>query len=191
MDVKPASVTGMIQKLATLNPPLVVYKKHQGVVLTSEGEMAALEVIRHHRLLERFLFEVLGFPLEKIHEEAHRLEHVISEEFEERMAEILGDPRYDPHGDPIPNRDLSMPPFTTMRLSDLRLGQSAFVKRIPDSDPELLSYLEKLGIIPDAHLEVIDYSQFDNNLRLRVGGDRDSIVLGLGITTKIYVEIIP
>jgi DtxR family Mn-dependent transcriptional regulator len=191
MNVKPASVTGMIQKLAAFTPPLVVYKKHHGVTLTTEGEMAALEVIRHHRLLERFLFEIMEFPLEKVHEEAHRLEHVISDEFEERMADMLGNPSYDPHGDPIPNQDLTMPPFATKRLSDLRPGQRAIVKRIPDTVPELLRYLEKVGLVLKAHLEIIDYSPFDNNLKLKVSGDCETIVLGSEISAKIYVELIP
>ena len=191
MDVKPASVTGMIQKLAAADPPLLAYEKHHGVLLTANGEKAALEVIRNHRLLERFLYEILGFPWERVHEEAHRLEHVISEEFEERMADVLGDPIYDPHGDPIPSRDLTMPSFTTLCLCDLRPNQLAIVKRVPDSDPDLLQYLAEVGIIPDTHLEIIGYSPFDDNLTLQVKGEGEPVVLGSSITAKIFVEIAP
>ncbi len=190
LDVKPASVTGMLQKLAETDPPLVAYEKHHGVVLTPNGEKAALEVIRHHRLLERFLYEVLGFSWDKVHEEAHRLEHVISEEFEERMAVVLGNPTHDPHGDPIPSRDLTMPSYTTLCLCDLRPGQNAKVKRVPDNDPDLLRYLAKVGIVPEAHLDVVGYSPFDENLKIQVEGEDELVVLGSGITAKIFVKLI-
>ena len=137
LEVKPASVTGMIQKLAAVTPPLVEYQKHHGVILTSEGELVALEVIRHHRLLETFLHETLGYDWDKVDAEADRLEHVISEEFEERIAQALGDPTHDPHGDPIPTRELKMPTQSTTRLKDLRSGQQAIIKRVRDTDPEL------------------------------------------------------
>ena len=188
LHVKPASVTGMLQRLAKFDPPLVEYEKHQGAQLTTTGEKAALEVIRHHRLLERFLCEVLGFPWEKVHEEAHRLEHVISEEFEERIAIILGNPTHDPHGEPIPNRDLTMPTFATLCLCDLRERQIAIVKRVPDTDPALLCYLAEVGIVPGAQLEVKSYSPFDENLTIKVEDRDEKIVLGQGITNKIYVE---
>lgn len=191
LDVKPASVTGMIQKLAETDPPLVAYEKHRGVMLTPEGERAALEVIRHHRLLERFLYEVLGFSWDKVHEEAHRLEHVISEEFEERMAEVLGDPTHDPHGDPIPDRDLTMPACATLCMSDLRTGHRATVKRVPDTDPELLCYLAKVAVVPEANFRVIEYSSFDDNLKILVEGEGEAVVLGKGITAKIFVELLP
>jgi len=189
LDVKPASVTGMLQRLAKSDPPLVEYQKHQGVQLTAFGEKAALEVIRHHRLLERFLYEILGFPWDKVHEEAHRLEHVISEDFEERMAIVLGNPTHDPHGDPIPNRDLTMPTFTTLCLCDLREGQKTTVKRVPDTDPALLCYLAEVGIVPGAQLEVEGYSPFDKNITLKVEDRDEIIVLGPGITNRIYVEL--
>ena len=188
LHVKPASVTGMLQRLAKFDPPLVEYEKHQGAQLTTTGEKAALEVIRHHRLLERFLCEVLGFPWEKVHEEAHRLEHAISEEFEERIAIILGNPTHDPHGEPIPNRDLTMPTFATLCLCDLRERQIAIVKRVPDTDPALLCYLAEVGIVPGAQLEVKSYSPFDENLTIKVEDSDEKIVLGPGITNKIFVE---
>jgi len=188
LDVKPASVTGMIQKLAAADPALVEYEKHRGVTLTQEGEEIALGIIRYHRLLERFLYEVLGFPWDEVHEEAHRLEHVISEKFEERMVDILGNPTHDPHGDPIPTLELTMPSYATLCMGELREGQSAVVKRVPDTDSDLLRYLAEVGVIPEAHFDVMAYSPFDGNLTIRLV-DRDSaVVLGPGITSKIFVE---
>ena len=191
LDVKPASVTGMVQRLAETDPPLLVYEKHRGVLLTPTGEKAALEVIRSHRLIERFLYEILGFSWDKVHEEAHRLEHVISEEFEERMAAVLGNPTHDPHGDPIPSRDLKMPTCTNLCLHNLQVGQTAIVKRVPDADSALLCYLAEVGVIPGTCIEVMDYSPFDENLKIKVAENDELIVFGPRITTKIYVEIIP
>lgn len=191
LDVRPASVTGMIQRLAGTDPPLVVYEKHRGALLTPKGEKAALEVIRHHRLLERFLYEILDFSWDKVHEEAHRLEHVISDEFEERMAVVLGNPTYDPHGDPIPSRDLTLPSCTNLSLHDLRVGQSAIVKRVPDTDSALLCHLADKGVVPGTCLEVVGYSPFDENLKIKVAENDELIVFGPSITTKIFVEILP
>ncbi len=141
LEIKPASVTGMVKKLSRSEPPLVDYQKHRGVALTPEGEKVALETIRHHRLLETFLHEILGYDWDTVHDEADRLEHVISEEFEERIDRALGEPTHDPHGDPIPTRDLKMPSHASTRLCDLRAGQQAVVQRVPDTNPELLRYL--------------------------------------------------
>jgi DtxR family Mn-dependent transcriptional regulator len=189
LDVKPASATGMIQKLAATNPPLVEYRKHRGVVLTPDGEKVALEILRHHRLLERFLHETLGFSWDEVHEEADRLEHVISEEFEERIAQVLGNPTHDPHGDPIPTRDLKMPSFATLCLAELRAGQRATVKRVRDTDPDLLRYLGELGFVPETVFKVLEYSPFDDNLKIQVVGRDEPIVLGPGITCQIFVEV--
>lgn len=188
LDVKPASVTGMMRKLAATDPPLVEYRKHQGVVLTPAGERVALEIIRHHRLLELFLHETLGYPWDEVHEEAHRLEHVISETFEERIAELLGDPKYDPHGAPIPTRDLEMPSHATLSLDKLTTGQQAIITRVPDNDADLLRYLGENGVVPQAHFVVIEYSSFDDNLKIQIAGRDEPVVLGPSITCQIYVE---
>ncbi|MCJ7703732.1 MAG: metal-dependent transcriptional regulator [Anaerolineales bacterium] len=190
LDVKPASVTGMVQKLAATNPPLVEYRKHRGVVLTAEGEKAALETLRHHRLLEHFLHQILGFPWDEVHEEADRLEHVISEEFEERLAQVLGDPTHDPHGDPIPTRDLVMPSYATLCLAELRAGQRAIVKRVRSDRSDLLRYLSSIGVVPEASFEVVEYSPFDENLKIWVDGQDETVVLGAGITCQIFVEVV-
>jgi len=190
LDVRPASVTGMIKKLSQSTPPLVEYQKHYGVALTPEGEKIALETIRHHRLIETFLHETLGFDWDTVHAEADRLEHVISEEFEERISQALGDPTHDPHGDPIPTRDLEMPLQATTRLSELRPGQHAIVKRVRDTDPELLRYLSERHIIPGACVDIMAYSTFDDNLTLMVENRSIPEVLGIRITRQIFVEVI-
>ena len=186
LNISAPSVTGMVQKLASAKPALVEYQKHQGVTLTKEGKKAALEVIRHHRLLEAWLVQTLGYSWAEVHEEAERLEHVISEDFEQRIAAAMGHPSRDPHGEPIPTADLKMPLDDSMPLSALRPNQTATIQRVEASDPKLLRYLEELGLIPGAKIEVKEYSQFDHNLTIRL--KRQSLVLGLSITSKIYVE---
>lgn len=189
MGVTPASVTNMIQKLAATEPPLLEYRKHRGVELTEDGKKVALEIIRHHRLLEMFLQQTLGYSWDEVHDEADRLEHVISEEFEERIAESLGNPSTDPHGDPIPTRDLRVPKSPVKPLSELRPGQHAVVNRVRDSDPDLLRYLSDLGLTPGAKVTVLDFSPFDNNLRLRVEDQDKAVVLGPSVTSQVFVEI--
>lgn len=186
LQVKPASVTGMIQKLAAEKPALVAYQKHQGVTLTAAGKKAALEVIRHHRLLETWLVQTLGYSWDEVHEEAERLEHVISENLESRIASALGHPTRDPHGELIPSEDLTMPADDSTPLSSLRPGQSAAILRVDAADPNLLRHLENLGLVPGVKIEVSAYSEFDHNLSVKVG--RKSNVLGLNITSKIFVE---
>jgi DtxR family Mn-dependent transcriptional regulator len=186
LNISAPSVTGMVQKLASAKPALVEYQKHQGVTLTKEGKKAALEVIRHHRLLEAWLVQTLGYSWAEVHEEAERLEHVISEDFEQRIAAAMGHPSRDPHGEPIPTADLKMPLDDSMPLSALRPNQTATIQRVEASDPKLLRYLEELGLIPGAKIEVKEYSQFDHNLTIRL--KRQSLVLGLSITSKIYVK---
>jgi DtxR family Mn-dependent transcriptional regulator len=188
MDIAPASVTGMIQRLAAAKPALIVYRKHQGVKLTAAGERAALEVIRHHRLLETYLVQALGYSWDEVHEEACRLEHFISEDFEARIATALGDPTRDPHGDPIPSVDLTLPADQSMPLSALRPPQKARVVRVSGEDPAFLRHLEDLGLVPGARLQVKDYSKYDNNITLKVGS-RAPAILGLPITSKVYTEV--
>ncbi len=190
LNVAPASVTGMLQKLASTKPPLLEYQKHRGVRLTMQGEKVALETIRHHRLLELFLHQILGYEWDEVHEEADRLEHVISEQFEERIAEALGDPRVDPHGDPIPRTDLSLPVSKEVPLSALRKGQKARVVRVRDEEPDLLRHLSHLGVVPNAELAVTNFSEFDDNLHLRVKSSNGEIVLGPRITSQVYVEVL-
>lgn len=186
LNIKPASVTGMMQKLASAKPALVEYQKHQGVTLTKQGRKAALEVIRHHRLLEAWLVQTLGYSWDEVHEEAERLEHVISENFERRIAAAMGNPIRDPHGELIPTADLRMPEDDTIPLSALRPNQIGVIQRVKAGDAELLRYLNELGLVPGAQIEIREYSPFDHNLTVKVG--RKSPVLGLNITNKIFVE---
>ncbi len=189
MEVKPASVSGMIKRLVANEPPLVKYRKHHGVILTLAGEQVALEIIRHHRLLEMFLHETLGYSWDQVHDEADRLEHVISENFEEAIARSLGEPVRDPHGEPIPTRELHVPDETAISLSDLRSGQQATVQRVEDDDPDLLRYLQTVGLMPEVRLKVLDYSPFDGNLSLEITGGENPVVLGPRVTRQVYVEI--
>jgi len=191
LDVKPASVTGMLQKMAQFEPPLVEYKKHQGAVLTPTGKEIALQMVRHHRLIEMFLHEILGYPWDEVHEEAERLEHVISEKMEKRIAEVLGHPLRDPHGQVIPTNELKISPTTEFPLSELRPFQRAIVRRVHDSDADLLRYLEQLGLYPGICFSVEDYVPYDGNLYVKIDDRNSSVVLGTQITSQIFVDILP
>lgn len=159
MDVTPPTVTSMLEKLDERN--LVEYEKYHGVTLTNEGETVALEVLRHHRLLEAYLTEHLDYNWSEVHDEADRLEHYISEKFEARLADQLEDPTVDPHGDPIPNADLEpLPESEETPLSMVDADQQVTVIRIADSDPEVLQYLSNRGIDPGARLTVVEIAPF-------------------------------
>ena len=188
MGVAPASVTGMLKRLAASDPPLLAYTRHHGALLTPAGRQVALEVIRHHRLLELYLQEKLGYSWDQVHDEADRLEHVISEDFEERIARALGDPLHDQHGDPIPTRDLHLPPQSETPLVELRDGQQGVIRRVRNDDPELLRFLHAAGLVPGKIIQVLQHSNFDDNLRLQV--DEKEIVLGPRVTGQIYMEVV-
>ncbi|MGH2521050.1 MAG: metal-dependent transcriptional regulator [Anaerolineales bacterium] len=191
LKVAPGSVTGMLQKLADMRPKLVNYERHHGVALTRAGRKLALEVIRHHRLIELYLAEALGYEWDKVHAEAEQLEHVISEEFEDKICALLGNPTIDPHGDPIPTKDGSVAPQSRLTLSEVNAGQTARVARVRDGDPALLRYLAELGIIPDATLIVADKAPFDGPLHIRVGDQVETPAHALGkeVTDQVFVEI--
>ena len=188
LSIAPASVTGMLQKLANSTPPLVIYKKHQGVTLTKNGEKAALEVIRHHRLLETFLVNTLGYSWDEVHREADKLEHVISEDFEARMAKALGNPTRDPHGELIPTADLTMPTDESCPLASLRTDDTATVKRVSANDPALLRHLREIGVVPEVKITVKNYSEFDGNLTIKVEGQKSNVVLGTAVTSQVFVD---
>jgi DtxR family Mn-dependent transcriptional regulator len=154
LGVAPASVTNMLQKLASSPMPLVEYQRHRGVRLSAAGERRALEVVRHHRLIETFLFKMLDYPIEEVHEEAERLEHFISERLEERIAAKLGHPKIDPHGHFIPTLDGKMPKRHSIPLTE-NLGQGAFIEEsISDNDVALVKTLRTAGIAPGVRLRV-------------------------------------
>ena len=186
LGIKPASVTGMLQRLAAARPALVQYQKHQGVTLTTAGRKAALEVIRHHRLIEAWLVRTLGYSWDEVHEEAERLEHVISEDFEKRIAAAMGHPNRDPHGELIPSAALEMPADASIPLAWLRPEASAIVQSVKTADQTMLRHLQGQGLIPGARIQILDYSPFDQNLTVRLG--RNSHVLGLAITSRVFVR---
>ncbi len=188
LGVAPASVTGMVQKMAASQPPLVIYKKHQGVSLTPAGEQVALKVIRSHRLLETYLVSALGYTWDSVHEEADRLEHAISPEFESRLADLLGNPSRDPHGEPIPAADLSMPASAEQPLSGLHPGQRAAIRRV-NATPELLRHVQELDLLPGVNILVREFSAFDQNLSIEIQG-RPPLWLGLAVTSQIFVEVL-
>jgi DtxR family Mn-dependent transcriptional regulator len=188
LNIKPASVTGMVQKLAAEKPALVTYQKHQGVTLTPTGKRAALEVIRHHRLLETWLVQTLGYSWDEVHEEAERLEHVISEDLEQRIAAALGHPTRDPHGELIPSEDLTMPVDESCPLASLRADETATVRRVSDDNPALLRHLREIGVVPEVKITVKKYSEFDGNLTLQVEGQKSNVVLGTAVTSRVFVD---
>jgi DtxR family Mn-dependent transcriptional regulator len=154
LGVAPASVTNMLQKLAAAALPMVEYERHRGVRLSRTGRRRALEVVRHHRLIETFLYEVLDYPIEEVHDEAERLEHFISERFEERIAAKLGHPKIDPHGHSIPAMDGRMPARESMPLADVTGDGTFVVESVSDRDAGRLRRLEARGVAPGARLEV-------------------------------------
>ncbi|HTR32597.1 MAG TPA: metal-dependent transcriptional regulator, partial [Gaiellaceae bacterium] len=177
-------VSGMLKKLDALG--LVRHEPYRGVRLTEQGRRVALEVIRHHRLLELFLVETLGMSWDEVHAEAEVLEHALSEELEELIAAKLGDPTVDPHGDPIPSRALTVSEPATKTLDLLETGEHATFVRISDSDPEMLRFLGARGIVPGTVLELIERQPFDGPLYVRAGGDVH--VLGASLARAMRVE---
>src|ERR671930_1095430 len=169
LDVRPASVSGMLKKLTVLG--LVEHEPYHGVRLTERGRLVALEVIRHHRLLELFLVESLGMSWDEVHAEAEVLEHVLSEDLEELIAAKLGDPTLDPHGDPIPSRELTIAPDKARALYDLEPGERGTFVRVSDAEPEMLRFLAERGIAPGASLEVVERQPFDGPVYARSDGE--------------------
>jgi DtxR family transcriptional regulator, Mn-dependent transcriptional regulator len=165
LRVAPASVTNMLQKLASSPLPFVEYERHRGVLLSAVGKRRALEVLRHHRLIETFLHEMLDYPIEEVHQEAERLEHFISERFEERIDAKLGHPKFDPHGHCIPAMDGKMPKRVSKPLIDLHEQGAFIVDSVSDEDATVLKRLKALGITPGARLHLTNGSADDLVLR--------------------------
>ncbi len=183
LRVSQASVTGMVKKLSELQ--LTYHEPYRGVRLTKAGRKIALEIIRHHRLLELYLAEALGYSWDQVHEEAEKLEHHISEEFEDKMSKVLGDPEFDPHGAPIPTKDGILPERKLRTLTEVIAGERVQIKQVSDSDPEMLRYLGRIGIYPDSELDVIDKAPFGGPLHVRVADVEHH--LGENLTNQIYV----
>jgi DtxR family Mn-dependent transcriptional regulator len=182
--LKAGSVTGMIKRLAELG--LVTHTPYYGVRLTLQGEQIALEVIRHHRLIELFLVQKLGYTWDEVHEEADALEHVISERLEARIAEQLGNPTFDPHGDPIPALDGTLPGSSALCLSDLPIGTTGRIVRVAEQHPDLLRYIAGLGLKPGAELSIVDSAPFDGPLSIKI--DHATYPLDRRLARMIFVE---
>jgi len=185
LGVTPASASAMVKKLAERG--LAAHVPYKGVELTAAGERVALEVLRHHRLLELYLSEHLGVPWDRVHEEAEALEHVISEDLEARIAAKLGHPTHDPHGDPIPDEDLVMDEGDTTRLAELEPGACGRFVRISDSDPEMLRYLSERGVRLGDAFEVVARQPFGGPLTVRFGDAEHA--LGGGLAAAMRVEL--
>jgi DtxR family transcriptional regulator, Mn-dependent transcriptional regulator len=189
LHIAPASATGMMQRLASTKPALVEYRKHQGVMLTAAGRRAALEVIRHHRLIEAWLVQTLDYSWDEVHKEAEKLEHVISEEFEERIASAMGYPLRDPHGEPIPSADLIMPKDQGIALAKLKPKQEGCIQRVHAQDADFLKHLEQLGLVIGARVKMLGMSRYDQVMQIQLRGRKDAIALGPAITNRVFVEI--
>lgn len=183
LGVSPASVTNMVKKLAEMN--LLQHEPYRGVHLTAAGEKIALETIRHHRLLELYLAEALGIPWDRVHAEAEKLEHVLSDELEAAIADALGDPLIDPHGAPIPTLEGEMHQEEQVPLSETAPGETVVIRRVSDEDPAKLRYLGMLGLFPDTVVEVVEVAPFDGPLTLRV--DDEEYVVGRELARTMYV----
>ena len=185
LGVTPASVSSMVKKLAERG--LVEHVRYQGVRLTPSGERLALEVLRHHRLLELYLVEHLGVPRDRVHDEAEALEHVLSEDLEARIAEKLNNPTHDPHGDPIPSVELAINEGSTVSLAEMQSGDRGRFVRVSDADPEMLRYIDQRGIRLGQRVRVIERQPFEGPVTVRFG--QREHVLGGGLAGAMRIEL--
>jgi DtxR family Mn-dependent transcriptional regulator len=183
MGVSAPAASAMIKKLASRG--LAQHRLYRGVSLTPGGERVAVEVLRHHRLLEQFLAQRLGLGIDDVHEEAERLEHALSEELEALIDRELGYPTHDPHGDPIPDAELNLPQASARTLVDLEPGETSTVQRVPDRDRQLLSYLSTLGLTPGASVELVSAAPFHGPLVVKVDGVEAAISADLAATIGV------
>jgi DtxR family Mn-dependent transcriptional regulator len=184
MGVFAPSATKMIARLAEAG--FLRHTPYHGVELTEQGAAVALEVIRHHRLWEAFLHRALAVPIERLHGEAERLEHELSDDLEEAIARSLGEPTHDPHGDPIPTRDGSVADTDYPTLASIAVGAAATVRRVPDTDPELLRYIGSLGLLPGASVRLHAREPFNGPLTVGVGDEER--VIGHELAGRLFVE---
>ena len=184
LGISSPSVSEMVARLSSQG--LVVHDRYRGQQLTREGRKVALELVRHHRLLEMFLVQVLGYSWDEVHDEAERLEHVISERMEQRIFELLGRPELDPHGHSIPTLRGKVRPLSDRPLSDCRAGDRVIVQGVSDDDPGRLRELERRGLLPGLRIQVVEESKFDGPIDVRIKGRRLGVPLGLA--RAIFVE---
>lgn len=183
LSVSSASVTNMLKRLASLK--LITHKSYQGATLTDAGRKVALEVLRHHRLLELYLKEIMGYSWDEVHDEAEKLEHHISEQFEDRIAELLNHPTHDPHGDPIPTKDGVVPEKASLAIADAEKDRSYIVGRVKDQDPEVLRYLEQIGIIPGVKIKILEKAPFNGPVDLMI--EEEEKTIGFRIAEQVYL----
>jgi DtxR family Mn-dependent transcriptional regulator len=187
LGVSSASATNMLKKLA--NAGLVEHELYRGASLTGAGRKVALEVIRHHRLLETYLAEALGLSWDEVHDEAEVLEHVLSERLEDRIAALLGDPDFDPHGHPIPRRDGTLPEASERRLWEVADGERVAIDRVSDHEAEALRYLGGLGIFPGTEVQVVGRGPVGGPLFIKVGGQGDEVhALSKELAEAVWVD---
>jgi DtxR family Mn-dependent transcriptional regulator len=186
MAVSAASATNMMKRLDALG--LVDHVPYRGGTLTEAGRKVALEVIRHHRLLETYLAEALGVPWDAVHKEAEVLEHVLSEELEDRIAALLGDPTSDPHGHPIPTKEGTMPPASERRLWDVVEGEPAAIERVADRDPSALRYLDELGMRPGVRVDVVGRGPVGGPLIVRIAGSSKEHAISRELAEVVWVS---
>lgn len=183
LNISSASVTNMLKRLAGLN--LIEHQSYKGATLTEAGKKIALEILRHHRLLELYLKEIMGYSWDQVHEEAENLEHHISEKFEDKIAELLDHPTHDPHGDPIPTKDGIVPEMASLSLCDANLDEQYVIGRVKDQDPELLRYLEKTGVIPGVKLKVLEKTPFEGPIKVLLEDAEKT--LGFSVAKEIFL----
>ena len=183
LEVSGASVTGMLKRLAGMS--MVDYNSYKGVKLTKKGEKVALDIIRLHRLLELYLKEMLGFSLDKVHEEACRLEHYISEEFGDKIDALMGNPQFDPHGHPIPTKDGRIIEREELPMADAEPGKEVIISRISDHDPKFLEYLEKMDLLPNKNIKILEKAPF--NGPLTVMHNKEEKIIGQELAKNIFV----
>lgn len=188
LSVRPPSATSMLIKLVNQEPPLVDYQKWKGVKLTEAGKRLALQLTRRHRLIELFLVEILNYTWEEVHVEAEELEHVISDKFEEHLAILLGDPLFDPHGDPIPDRELNFPNSDSFSLVKLEENLPAIIRRVKINKSDILRHLSDQGIIPGTRIVIQNRNPYDETLQLLIGEGTIPYALGRELSKLIYVE---
>lgn len=186
MEVAAASATNMVKKLAEMK--LVQHMPYRGVELTSAGEEIALEIIRHHRLLELYLADALGYRWDEVDAEADRLEHVISEEFEDRIDEALGYPTTDPHGAPIPTKEGDIEQGGCLRLTEIEAGQTTVIRQVSDRSPEMLRYMADLGLRPGAEVAVMEKAPFNGPITVCVDGEGEH-ALGVEVASHVFVAV--
>jgi DtxR family Mn-dependent transcriptional regulator len=189
LGISAPSVTGMVQKLKGMR--LLHYTRYGGVSLTPRGRKIALEIVRHHRLWELYLYTRLGVPLERVDKEAERLEHVLSDDMEDLLSRALGDPKRDPHGDPIPTKAGAMERLKGVALSKLKAGAAARVTRVSDRHADKLRYMVSLGLLPGARVSVIERAPFRGPMTLKIGTSRCAIDPDLADLVLVSAEAGP